>query len=127
MQCIHRLLDSHPLLWPHTLLVLVNAHSSTSSIDTQEAASYLKGRPGGQLDLTPSSSLVYRHFHGRLNNIYSADILNLPLHSTANLKMVQDFRNSTIQGGSFLKVNGDFHFSLSGGSGESQFSTPPPL
>jgi hypothetical protein len=85
----------------------------------------LQERRGRKLDLTPGSSLVYLHFHGRLNNIYFAEILNLPLHSTTNIEMVQDFRNSTIQGGSFLKVDGDYHFSVSGGSGESRFSTSP--
>jgi hypothetical protein len=92
-------------------LTLINAHSWTPSVDTPEPASYLQDP--GKLDL--SQFVCTRHFHGRLNNVHSAESLNLPLHFIGNIEMGQNLGNSMIYGGKFLNVNGDYnHFSSSG-------------
>jgi hypothetical protein len=81
---------------------------------------------GGNLTLHPVRLLcTYLHCRGRLTNIYSADTLHLPLNFTAKIEMVLHFNDSSIHGGNFLNVNGDYHYSVPGSSGESRFSTSP--
>jgi len=55
-----------------------------------------------------------------INNVQSVEPLSLPLHFIGKKVMAQHFGNSTIHGGNFWNVNGDYHV-MPGSSGASRY------